>query len=315
MKVVKKIIKIIVIILLIFAIIFVLNYARISIHYQINKKNYEEAFPVVGNTDHYVPQGLCYSNKYNLVLQTSYNGDHKVSELFVIDFNTKELLKTLELKNVDGTDQTHHVGGIATDNQTVWITNDYEVEEYSLEEIINTTANQIKSTRTTPLSIRGDFCTIYDGKLWIGDFYLKPFYDVPDGNPLLLGYSLNQAIDYNDPEVIISLPKMIQGLTFNEKGEFVFTDSFTYLILSNFTIYENVLNSPTDETINFNGKEIPYYHLTKENLIQKIKMPPMAEGLFYLDGSYYILFENSTDYYQMALPKMKSVIQYKTDKK
>ena len=314
MKIIKKIVKIILIIVLVAITIFVLNYIRINIHYQINKKNYQDAFPVAGNQDHYVPQGLCYSSKYNVALQTSYNGDHKVSMLYVIDFKSGKLLKSLKLKDINGNDQTYHVGGIATDNNTIWITNDYEIEEYSLDEVINTTTNEIKSILTTPLSIRGDFCTVYDNKLWIGDFYLKPFYDVPDGNPLLLSYPIENTIDYKNPEIIISLPKMIQGLTFNDKGEFILTASFTYLIQSDFTIYENILKQPTNETINFNGKEIPYYHLTKKNLIQKIKMPPMAEGLFYLDGSYYILFENSTDYYQMALPKMNNVIQYKTDK-
>ena len=314
MKIVRKIVKGIAFLLLFAICALVLDYLRLNIQYLVYKHDYKDAFPVYGNTNQYVPQGMCYSDQYNVVLQTSYHGEHDVSMLYVIDFQTGELLKSLQLKDMNGNNQTHHVGGIATDNQTVWITNDYEVEEYSLDEIFRTEDNQIQSLRTVTLPIRGDFCSVHENTLWIGDFYLKHIYDVPNGNPLLMGYSLENDLTYDIPEVVLSLPKMVQGLTFNNQGQFVFTESYTYLILSNFSIYQNVLEEPAKATIKIHDKEIPYYQLNKSNLVQTIKMPPMAEGLFYFDGSYYILFESSTDHYPLALPRMKKVVQYKTDK-
>ena len=238
----KKLFKIIIGIIILGTFLYILNVSRLCIHYLVYKDNYKETFNVVGNKDHYVPQGLCYSDKYNIILQTSYNGKGKVSMLYVIDFDSGKLIKSLKLKDMNGKDQTNHVGGVATDNNTVWITNDYQVEEYSLDTIVNKATEYIQSENVFNLPIRGDFCTVHDNYLWIGDFYLKPFYDVPNGNPLLMGYSLKSNPTYNNPDVVISLPKMVQGLTFNDKGEFVVTESFTYLILSNFSIYENVLN-------------------------------------------------------------------------
>ncbi len=313
MKITKKIIRIIIFIILFGLFLYLLNVARLNIQYLVYKSNYKESFKTIGNKDNYVPQGLCYSDKYNVMLQTSYNGKHNVSMLYVIDFKTGKTINSLELKDMEGNNQTNHVGGIATDNETVWITNDYQVEEYSLKDIMDTNNKIIQSNNITPLPIRGDFCTFHDNTLWIGDFYLKPFYDVPNGNPLLLGYNGN-SIDYAKPDVVISLPKMVQGLTFNDKNEFVFTRSFTYLVLSDFSIYENILDKKADSTIRINNKGIPYYKLTKNNLVKEIKLPPMAEGLFYKNNSYYILFESSTDYYPMASPKINNIIQYKTDK-
>lgn len=306
----KKALKTIAVILGIILFLFILNYGRIIIFYQYHKKEYKDSFKLYGNTGNYVPQGLTYSEEYNVVLQTSYQSDHDVSMLFVVDFETKELLKSLMLKDMDGNNNTHHVGGVTTDNKTVWISNDYQIEEYSLDEILNTEEKFVQATSITKLPIRGDFCTYHEGHLWIGDFYLKPFYDVPNGDPLLLSYIVDDKVDYSSPEVAISLPKMVQGLTFDQDNHFVVTESFTYLINSNFSIYEDVTKSRSQDTITVSGKTIPHYDL-KKHLIKNIKMPPMAEELFYLDGEYYILFESSTDHYSMAYPKIQNVIQYK----
>ncbi len=309
MKIVKNIIKILILLIVLFLFIIILDYARLNISYSINKKNYIEQFSIQGNTSNYVPQGLAYSDKYDVVLQTSYNGKHKVSMLYVIDFKTGELLKDLKLIELDDTNNTNHVGGITTDNNTVWITNDYEVNEYSLEEIINTKESFIKSKKNTKLPNRGDFCKYNNNILWIGDFFLNPFYPVPDDNPLLMGYVLDENFNYSIPNYIISLPKMVQGMVITEDNKFVFTTSFTYLINSNLSIYENPLNS-TPDTYNLNGNEIAYYKFDKNNLIKKIKLPPMAEGMFYKDSNLYILFESSSDKYSLALPKINKIIKF-----
>lgn len=279
---------------------------------KFKKKDYKETWDVQGNKNHYVPQGLAYSNMYDILLQTSYNSNHKVSMLYVTDYNTGKLIKKLKLKEQDKSDNLHHVGGIATDNSTVWITSDYQVSEYSLDNILNTKEDYIQSETTQELKIRGDFCTYHDNTLWIGDFCLKPFYPVPDDNPLLLAYQKSN-IQYDHPDMIISIPKMVQGLTFNDKNEFVFTTSFTNLISSKLLIYENVLIKDSNKTYSFSDQETPYYTLSKKNQIKQIKMPPMAEGLFYKNNSYYILFENSSDTYFYAFPKMKKIIQYKIE--
>ena len=307
MKYLKIVFKIIIGILITVLLLFILNYLRLIIDFQTHKNNYQEVFTIPGNTKNYVPQGMAYDENSNIVLQTSYNADGDVSKLYVTDFKTKKLIKDLNLYRHNSTIDTRHVGGIATDGKTVWITSDYLVTEYSLSEILNTDKTFIKSLKDTKLPIRGDF-SYCDGKeLWIGDFYLKPFYPVPNDTPLLFNYNLDN-LDYNKPQKIISLPKMIQGMIITDKNEFIFTRSFTYLIRSSLTTYKNVLMKNSD-TYNLNGNKIPYYHFTEKDIISEEKIPTMAEGIFYKDNSIYILFESSSNHYTFAYPKVNKVLK------
>ena len=309
MKIMKKILLTILAIVGIVLLLFILNYVRLNVHYFINKKHYIETFDVQGNQGNYVPQGLAYSEKYQVALQTSYNSNHNVSMLYVTDFQSGKLIKSLKLKEIDDTNNIHHVGGITTDENTVWITNDYEVNEYSLDEIITTEEDFIKSSKNTRLPIRGDFCKYNGNTLWIGDFFLNPFYKVPNDTPLLLGYHTEEAYDYSKPYCAISLPKMVQGMEITPDNQFVFTASFTYLINSKLSIYKNVLEE-TPKTYELNGITIPYYQFNKNNLVKTISLPPMAEGFFNIENDLYILFESSSDSYSLALPQLPKIIKY-----
>ena len=171
-----KIKKIILIIIISILTIFILNYIRINIEYIKYKNN--GTLNINGINDYYIPQSITYSDKYNVIIQTSYNKKHKASKIYISDFNTGNLIKELELLREDNNINNTHVGGIATDNTKVWITGDYEINEYSLDDIINTTDNTIKAISTKKLKNRGDTCTYNNNILWVGDFYLYPIYKV-----------------------------------------------------------------------------------------------------------------------------------------
>lgn len=287
----------------------IIDYLRLNISYLINKKNYQETFLIAGNTDNYIPQGMTYNEDKGIVLQTAYNKDDKASKLYVIDFKRKKLIKELDLRDTDGNKDTRHVGGIATKNDTVWITSDYQVTEYSLNEIINTKNGYIKCLKQRKLPIRGDFCYADNSNLWIGDFYLRPFYPVPNNTPLLFQYELKNT-NYQEPILAISLPKMVQGMAITDKNEFIFTRSFTNLIKSDLVIYKNVLNNKPD-FYKINNNYIPYYHFTKKDIVKHEKLPPMAEGIFTKNTELYISFENSSNHYFYAYPKLYKVIKKK----
>lgn len=309
MNTVKKILIGIGIIIGIIIVFIMLDYIVINISYNYDKYRFEETFDVQGNKNKYVPQGMTYSKKYNVVLQTSYSGKKDVSMLYVIDFSSGNLIKSLKLHDLNGNDDTSHVGGIATDNNTVWITSDYSVREYLLDDIMGTENDFIQCKADTKLGIRGDFCYFGYNTLYIGDFCLAPFYKVPNNKPLLLAFDTEKDYNYDEPEYIMSLPKMVQGMTIMPNKNFVFTRSFTNLIKSDLRVYSNILeNQP--EVYNYNGKDVPYYKFSENNNIKTIKFPPMAEGLFNINDDIYILFESSSDKYFYAIPKMKKVIKY-----
>ena len=287
MKYLKIIITIPILIIISILLILIIDYIRLNIFYLVNKNNYIEVADTQGNKNKYAPQGLIYSEKYNVILQTSYNKNN-VSMLYVIDFNTGKLLKELKLIEINDQENNNHVGGITTNDEKVWITNDYEINEYNLEEIITTENNYIKSKKNNKLLNRVDFCTYKNNTLWIGHFYLKPFYNAPQDTPLLYGYDTND-LNYNTPKYTIKLPKMVQGMAITDDNNFIFTRSYTNLINSELSIY----NDMTKET----------------KKIKSIKLPPMAEGIFYKDNELYILFENNSDKYFFAYPKVKKIIK------
>ena len=153
MKVLKSFLKFIGIILLIVVLTFLIIYGRIIISYYKNEAQYVGCFSVWGNQNGYVPQGLEYSEKYNIAMQTSYNANHEVSMLYVTNMTSGRLVKELKLLKEDGTQNTNHVGGITTNDEKVWITNDYEISIYDLEEIKNTENDSIKCIKTICYSI------------------------------------------------------------------------------------------------------------------------------------------------------------------
>lgn len=77
MKYVKIIIKIPLILISILILTLIIDYIRLNLFYIINKNKY-------------APQGLTYSEKYNVILQTSYNKNN-TSMLYIIDFE-KDLI-------------------------------------------------------------------------------------------------------------------------------------------------------------------------------------------------------------------------------
>ena len=306
MKYIKKTLGI----LLILIIIISINYARINISYKVNKNNYIETFEIYGNKNGYAPQGLTYSEKYDIILQTAYNKKKDVSMVYITNFQTGKLEKEIKLLRNDGNKNLNHVGGITTNDDKVWITSNYEVNEFSLDEIVTTNDVYVKSLKDTKLSNRGDFCTYYDNTLWIGDFCLNGIYKVKNNDPLLMGYVLNKEIDYTTPDYIISIPKMVQGVAITPDKKFIFTRSYSGLIKSELVIYENVLSNKNDY-YELYGNNIVHFKLNNNYKIKTIKLPPMAEEFFIKDKSVFVLFESSSDVYVTAYPKIDKIIRLK----
>ena len=286
----KRLLKILMYLLIILIILRIINYLSINISYHIDKNKYTETFTINGIHNSYIPQGLTYSDKYNVILQTSYNKNNKVSMLYISDFNSKKLLKEIKLKNINNTNNTSHVGGICTDNNKLWITNDYSIDEFNLDEVINNSTNKyIKPIKNTKINTRGDFITYHDNSLYVGEFQLKPFYNTNHDTPIMIKYNSNTY----EEEDAFEIPKMVQGLVIDEDNYFIFSRSYSHFTRSYLNYYKYDKN--------FNSK----------NLIKKIKIPPMAEDMFYKDKYLYVLFESNADRYFYAIPKIKKVLKIK----
>ena len=268
------------IILLLFLIIYTLY---LVINYQINKDKYENVAEVQGTTNSYVPQGLAYSNKYDVILQTSYSKNNDNSMLFIIDYTSGKCIKELKLNKKDGTINTSHVGGVATNNDLVWITSNYEINIYNLEEIISTKNNYINSSKDITIKNRGDFCTFKNDTLWIGEFAISTIKE----KPILNGFTINGDEDYNNPNFTYNLPSKVQGMAITDNGDFLYSRSYSGFVQSKISRY--------------NGN----------NKVSAIMIPSMSEGIFIKDEEVHILFESSSDSYKIVYPKINNIVKVK----
>ena len=123
-----------------------------------------------------------------------------------------------------------------------------------------------------------------------------------------MGYYINDIVDFSIPDYIISIPNMVQGMAITDDNKFVFSRSYSGMLNSTLCIYDNILQNSSD-FYELNGNKIQYYKFDKNNLISKIKIPPMAEGIFIKDKAVYILFENNSDKYVTAYPKINKIIK------
>ena len=165
-----KYIKRIGLFLLIIVILFIIDYIKINIQYNSIKNKYKSTYKIVIETG-YAPQGLTYSEKYDAIIESSYSYKNNESKIYVIDFKTKRLLNEFILEK-----NKHHVGGITTNEDILYITNDHYLYTYDLKEIMNTGLTSIKETSKKKIKNRGDFCLYHDNTLWIGDFALFQTY-------------------------------------------------------------------------------------------------------------------------------------------
>ena len=305
-----KLKKTIIIIAIIIVALFLFNYIRIIVSYNMQKDILEETIDIQGIDELYVPQGIAYSSRFNVFLQTSYNSNHSASKLYVIDFDTGNLIKALKLKKSDDTNNTSHVGGITTDDDKVWISSDFELCEYSLDTIMETKEQEVMSLKDYKLANRGDFCYYHDNILWIGDFHLKILYELPEKKPLLMGYEQIEEVNYSNPDFIVAIPDMVQGMAITEDNKFVFSRSYSGLIRSEIALFDDLLREKTGD-YSLNGENVPYYASYKEKLLEKKKIPPMAEGIMIKDKELFVLFESGSKKYKTAFPKIRKILKLK----
>ncbi len=290
-----KIVKRLLFIFLLIILVFLLNYVKILILYKLNK-NITSTYIINGIDDKYVPQGLAIYEDSKIILQTSYNAKGKVSKLYLTDMNSNSKVKELDLYLTTNEPNTGHVSGLALSHDKLWISNNYLLEEYDLNEVLTTTDSKIVAKKEYKLKNRGDFCYYKNNILWIGDFYLYPIYKVPNNKPLLLGYDVSKNIDFENPIYKIEIPALVQGMTMDDNNNFIFSKSYSNFLNSRIAIYEN------------HTKNTNEYKITKESLIRKFVIPPMSEGLIYHSNKLYVLFESGSDKYVHAFPKVKNLL-------
>jgi hypothetical protein len=252
--------------------------------------------------------------------------DDVPSVVIVTEAETNELVAEYHLYNSDGTPMTSHVGGIAVTETHLYISDkmdsdgSYQIAAISLAELPIKGAHDVIVTETIPMAMSPSMMNFSGGYLWVGNFYhpsadynLSPNMDYTtkaDDNSeygcYILGFDMTQGHDrlkngdvYPMPDVILSAPDRIQGITLTNSGKTVLSQSYGRANDSTILIYQLNPEETPDLELTLNGQQIPAYLLDGKRLTHNINSIPMSEGLATdEDGRVLILYESGAIRYQ-----------------
>lgn len=277
----------------------------------------EKEFPAAGLSDGVVPQGFAYDAEAKLYLQVGYMADgESASRIYLADEEGNS--RFVELLDTDGNPYLGHTGGIAVSGDRVWMANDGDIEAndncvwaISREELLDESITQIALTECFFPESRSACVAVYDGLLWVGEFYDPEKYPTaeshhlktPSGetNPsLICGYTIDHSqpagIASTIPAKLISVREKLQGFAFNEDGEMALSTSYG-LANSHIYFYESVLDNEPDTSLKISGADVPVWTLDNSRLTADLTVPPMSEELVAKDGRLYILYESACNKY------------------
>lgn len=283
---------------------------------KIDVKAYSaDAFLIPGLDENFVPQGLCYSEELKMYAVSGYvKGDN--SRIYLYDEKT-DTAKKLILKDFD-----LHAGGIASYKDGIYVSaGGNENEGGHIYRISTDTLRKAKDGDTVSFDgnfqvpVRASALYASDDMLFVAEFYEKRDYPASKehstkGNKAwACGYKLPVNADYKGeliaPDVVLSIPDKVQGLSITESGKVIFSTSYgrkNDSVLYVFAPYEEWEST----TVKIAEIQVPLYISAKEKRLIKTTMPTMTEGIDTHNGKLYILFESGARIYSNA----KEIINY-----
>lgn len=278
-------------------------------------KDAEKEFKMPGVNDGLVQQGICYIPEKELFLVAGYMSDNSASRVYVVSEDGKVLNK-VSLKNQDGTDYLGHTGGIEFYGNYVYITDGTKEKGYNggldvfpLDEMLNG-KNEVKKLGRVTTYNNPAYCHIYDGYLFVGEFYKENDYETldshrittPNGDKntaLITVFKLGGEGNFSvaeKPCAAISTTGAIQGMYILDGKEIVLSSSWG-LSKSKLYFYDLLLIESDLGNVLIDGNSVSLYHLDSKCLKKTLEAPPMAEEMVYIDDEIYILNESASKKY------------------
>lgn len=261
-----------------------------------------------------IPQGMHYIKSHNWIITTSYRDDKRASVLTIIDAQTGSLVKTIHMMLDDNVPYSGHAGGIAVSEKYVWLANNYNMYQLSLDAIVQAPDNSnMKFIGKFKTHTKASFGSYTEGVLWVGEYYsTSPGYDTDSSHKLvgrdgkkynawLVGYKLDPVTDMVPADKVDSsdtpvVPDYIFNITDRVQGATVLSDQIL-LSQTNGASYSSLIKYAAKMTdapydyIRLNGVSVPHWFLDDVNS-DSLNMPSSAEGNFVNQGKAYVLYES-----------------------
>lgn len=271
-------------------------------------------FEIVGLEDNLVPQGMDYYAEDNIFLVGGYMSDGKASRVYIVDGETNETEKyfSLAYENEEGNvvDYIGHCGGLKTNGNGVWFSGEGMVYYFDYTKIASVeNGGQIVADSYFSAPNGADFLTIFDNKLFVGEFHREGNYNTSESHiietengtnrAVTFAYEINNNENYGlvnlNPTYAISTPSLVQGMVIIN-NTIILSTSYS-LPSSNIYVFENILGvNPEKMTFEGVDEEVDTYIL--DTPAKTIKAPCMSEEMAIKDGRLYILFENACNKYK-----------------
>ena len=255
-----------------------------------------------------VPQGLSYSNKYNLIFISCYFDKHIPSVVSVIDRSNNTTMGTFALKESVNSFHYGHVGGLTVNDNFVWVSSNEKLYKYKISDTIKSAPSRVLvPISVTETETKASFVTYYQKVLFVGEFAYGSKYKTKNSHHTenrnglkhyawVCGYNVNK--ERNGVKYILSIRQKVQGICITDKTIFL-SISYGRRNRSIIAIYKNPLKEEPHRTVTLeNGLKAPLWYLDGKNIIREIDFPPMSEGITIIDGKLAVLPESGAEKYQ-----------------
>ena len=285
-------------------------------------QKFKSSHTIPGLLEGVIPQGMCYDETTGYLLISGYYEDGKLpSVIMAVNEADGKFIGAYPLKTTDGNDYFGHAGGIASSQNTVYITSEgqcYTFPASKLKGLKNGT--EITFQGKFKLNTAGSFACFYNNILWTGDFVenddkvkekINDITTLQSGETFYAyceGYVLNEGLpnikkinsDSSGyiPDYMIAIPEQVQGMTFTKTNKLVFSTSYGRKNNSKIYIYEDFLIKEKTGIKIIDGKEIDLYACSSSYLENEITALPMAEGIANAPDGIYLAFESGAAKYR-----------------
>lgn len=284
--------------------------------------SFNKSFVIPGLFEGIIPQGICYDEVSGFILVTGYYEDGLFpSMVMCIDQKSGELVSAHPLTNTEGEPYYGHAGGIASSQNTVFITTDYECYTFTSTALKETKNGEaIRFTGKFKLNTLGSFACIHNNIFWTGDFIEsddkerekvtdvttlnsgETFYAYCEGYILEEGLpsvkSINSQANGYIPDYFLAIPEQVQGMAFTKSDKIIFSTSYGRRNDSKIYIYDDILTEDKIGTKKVDNKNVDLYACSNEMLVKEITAPPMSEGLAVHPDGIYLIFESGAAKYR-----------------
>ena len=292
--------------------------------------NYEELCAVPEIENGYVPQGYCYSESRKLHFISYYHGDG-ASVISVVDGESGERIKTLTLKKADGKDFKGHAGGIAEDGTFFYVVDGKKLFRLDMNMMLLTPdGGSLFLVNKVTTDVKCSYLNSDGVYLYAGEFYTfttDGSYDTDKSHHMSISlfettYARCNAYKLSEleftpegtdavPAMAFTTPNCVQGFARLPDGTFALSISYGRDNNSALSFYEDVTKGECDFTITYGDVSMPAYHLRKGVRTEKLRQPPLLEGIDDMNGIVAGIFESCADKYSDAAFIVEKICVFK----